>query len=168
MSGRAASLPDAAPDRTAVLALLSQSVASALRAGRHEVAIRLSPPDLGSLHLRFAFEEGGVTARLEVSEPSVHKALESGLAELRATLRQHRVDLADLALAPRHESGGGAGPDGGASGGSAWRGSEEGGGGQDAERPATPSGEPGTVARGAGMRPGGRALSGAHGIDIIA
>ncbi len=86
-------------EQNSILTRLSDGVAGALRAGKREVVVRLSPPNLGSVRIRFQFDEHRLSARVEVSDPAVHRALESGVAELRSALRQHAVELTDLALA---------------------------------------------------------------------
>ena len=91
-------------DRDAVLSLLSERLAGALRAGQREVVVRLSPPNLGTLRLRFSIDEQRVSARVEVSDPAVHRALEAGVAELRGALHRHDVELRSLTFAaPEHD-----------------------------------------------------------------
>jgi flagellar hook-length control protein FliK len=86
-------------DRDAVLSLLSERLASALRTGQREVIVRLSPPDLGTLRMRFSFDEQRLSARVEVSDPAVHRALEAGVADLRGALIRHDVELRSLTFA---------------------------------------------------------------------
>ncbi|MFN0150876.1 MAG: flagellar hook-length control protein FliK [bacterium] len=93
-------------EQNSILTRLSEGVGDALRAGKREVVVRLSPPNLGVVRIRFEFDEQRLSARVEVSDPAVHRALESGLAELKSVLRQHAVELADLSLASGDGRGG--------------------------------------------------------------
>lgn len=92
-------------DRDAVLSLLSERLAGALRAGQREVVVRLSPPNLGTLRVRFSIDEQRVSARVEVSDPAVHRALEAGVADLRGALLRQDVELRSLTFAAAEHDG---------------------------------------------------------------
>ncbi len=92
----------ALPEDAALLGTLSRRVAEAAGAGRRELLVRLTPPHLGHVRIRFTFDdEGGAQARVSVSDPTVHRLLDRNLSDLKVALREHGVDLRDLDLMSR-------------------------------------------------------------------
>jgi len=96
------------PGAEALLGTLSRGLGDALRAGKREVVVHLTPPNLGQIRIRLDMSnEGRVGAQLAVADPEVHRLLDRNLAELRATLKEHAVDLNDFALLDRREESSG-------------------------------------------------------------
>lgn len=82
-----------------LLGALSRRIAEGIASGKRELIVRLSPPSLGHLRIRFHLDEEGSTgARIAVTDPTVHRLLEANRSDLRLALREHGIELNDLSL----------------------------------------------------------------------
>jgi flagellar hook-length control protein FliK len=63
------------------------------RPGRHEISLRLEPPELGAVHVRATLESGVLEIRIRAEVEPVQQALQQDLPRLRAA-------LVELGLAP--------------------------------------------------------------------
>jgi flagellar hook-length control protein FliK len=75
-----------------------------------ELRVRLVPESLGEVTMQVRLEEGRLTAQIDVTQPSVKTALESGIVQLRVALQQQgieldRIDIFSSASATPQESG---------------------------------------------------------------
>jgi flagellar hook-length control protein FliK len=72
------------------------------------VRLRLSPPELGSLHIQISLAKGELIARVEAETPAARNVLLDNLPALRDRLAQHdiRVQRFDVDLMDRSGSGG--------------------------------------------------------------
>ncbi len=71
------------------------------------VRLRLSPPELGSLHIEISVARGEMTARVEAETPAARNILLDNLPALRDRLAQHdiKVQRFDVDLMDRSSSG---------------------------------------------------------------
>ena len=67
-----------------------------LRPNSTELRLRLDPPGLGELRLRFVYEAGRVRARVRASEPATVELLRSHAGDLGRAMRDAGIDLSDL------------------------------------------------------------------------
>lgn len=81
-------------------------VQRAVRAGLHELRIRLDPPSLGSLTLKFAMEGDSLTVHVRASRPEVVEALKNDLAGFADTLSKAGIDLTSLDVSLDADHGG--------------------------------------------------------------
>lgn len=96
-----------APANVPVQQILAQ-VQRAVRAGMHELRIRLDPPSLGSLTLKFAMEGDSLTVHVRASRPEVVEALKNDLAGFADTLSKAGIDLTSLDVSLDADHGGDA------------------------------------------------------------
>ncbi len=89
----AATAPGSSP--VPVETILSQ-VRVQVRAGVKDLQIRLDPPELGRLHLRFQVEGGAVRVSVIATRPDVAAALKADLSAFVGTLREAGIDVASL------------------------------------------------------------------------
>lgn len=68
--------------------------------GRHQVTMRLDPPELGQLRLAISMQQQDMTLRVEAQTQSVARLIESRLGELKEALATQgiRVDRADIVV----------------------------------------------------------------------
>lgn len=79
--------------------MVAELVRTPARSGVEEVSIRLRPEILGEVVMRIAVDaDGAVTARFFVQHALVRQMIEQELPELRATLSQHGLQLADAGV----------------------------------------------------------------------
>jgi flagellar hook-length control protein FliK len=71
------------------------------------VRLRLSPPELGSLHVEISVARGEMTARVEAETPAARNVLLDNLPALRERLAQHdiKVQRFDVDLMDRSRGG---------------------------------------------------------------
>jgi flagellar hook-length control protein FliK len=89
-----------------------QRVEGALRAAQQRdgrVQVRLAPPELGSLRIELAVQNGVMTAKLEAETPAARNALLDNLPALRERLAEQniRVEKFDVDIRRDSQSGGG-------------------------------------------------------------
>ncbi len=75
-------------------------LASSGSQGRHQVTMRLDPPEMGQMRLAIRMQQQDMTLRVEAQTQSVVKLIESRLGELREALATQgiRVDRADVVV----------------------------------------------------------------------
>jgi len=82
--------------------LIEQIVTTArleIAGNRHELTVRLDPPDLGVIHVKVsAAENGAMTVRLEASSATVRDALDARLQELRRSFTDAGIDVGDCSV----------------------------------------------------------------------
>jgi len=77
---RPASLPSADPQNIA--RQLNEHVTATIREGKNEVSVRLNPPELGRVSIKFEQADDGITARIEVARPQTRVEIEQALPDL--------------------------------------------------------------------------------------
>lgn len=97
-----------APAAVPVQRILAQ-VQRAIRPGMQELRIRLDPPSLGSLTLKFALEGDSLSVIVRASRPEVVEALKNDLAGFADTLAKSGIDLTSLDVSLDAGSGDDAG-----------------------------------------------------------
>ena len=71
------------------------------------VRLRLSPPELGSLHIEINVAKGEMTARVEAETPAARNILLDNLPALRERLAQHDIKVQSFDVDLMDRSGGG-------------------------------------------------------------
>ncbi|HKE02028.1 MAG TPA: flagellar hook-length control protein FliK [Planctomycetota bacterium] len=98
-----AAAPPARPDPALPAWAAAESVLRQLRVhlrpGAAEIRLRLDPPGLGELRIRFVYEDRRLRARVEATEPTTAALLREREHDLRAAIKDAGIDVADLDLA---------------------------------------------------------------------
>jgi flagellar hook-length control protein FliK len=89
-------------------------VALQVKGEMSEMKIRLDPPSLGEMQVTIRVDEGRMHAQIDVSQPTVRVALETGVPQLRQTLADqgievHRIEVCASGSSMSRESGEGHG-----------------------------------------------------------
>jgi len=79
-----------------VLDQVVKHVALQVRGEMSEMKIRLDPPSLGEMQVTVRVDEGRVQAQIDVSQPAVRVALETGVPQLRQTLADQGIELSRI------------------------------------------------------------------------
>lgn len=68
--------------------------------GRHQVTLRLEPPELGQLRVQIRMQQQAMTMQVDADSPAVARLIESRLADLRDALAMHgiRMDRTDVVV----------------------------------------------------------------------
>lgn len=90
---------------------LSDRIAAAVASGRHDLVLRLHPPELGEVGVRLVVTGRAVSAWFDSPQPRVEQAIGQSLGELRADLATAGYDLSGAwvggeAWTPRERSAG--------------------------------------------------------------
>jgi len=72
------------------------SVHSSLRQGDHQITIRLNPPELGSVFIRFREQQDQITGLLEVSKIQTRYEIEQALPQIIRTLQNSGIQVKRL------------------------------------------------------------------------
>ncbi len=124
LRGAARSLPPTAAAR--VVRQASVMLGQMVLRGPKRVTLRLTPPELGQLHLDVVFKDGGVTAHVLANSHAVKQAIEANLDQLKQQLAEQGVNVERFDVEVRQQSSGSG--DGDPSGG---RSASRGGGSGD-------------------------------------
>jgi flagellar hook-length control protein FliK len=104
LRGEARSLPQTAAAQ--VIRQASVWLGQMVLRGPNRVTLRLTPPELGQLHLDVVFKDGGVTAHVVADSHAVKQAIEANLDQLRQQLADQGVNVERFDVEVRHQSSG--------------------------------------------------------------
>ena len=96
----AASQQGADPSKTAAAfrAQVAQGLSAALRQGRGEVTLRLTPKALGELRISLTVQNGSVDARVKPATTEAHRLLEQGVESLRHALEARGLKVGRIEI----------------------------------------------------------------------
>lgn len=80
------------------LAAIYSQIKAQIQSGAQELKIRLDPPALGQLNLRFVVDGDTIAVHVRASRPEVVEALKNDLAGFSETLRENGIDLSKLEI----------------------------------------------------------------------
>jgi flagellar hook-length control protein FliK len=81
---------------TGVKEQVQESVYSSLQQGKNEITVRLNPPDLGKVFIKFQQEAGELTGLLEVSKQQTRIEIQQALPEIIRNLQEAGVNVKRL------------------------------------------------------------------------
>lgn len=111
-SKSAATPQGADPSKTAAAfrTQIAQGLSAALRQGRGEVTLRLTPKALGELRVSLTVQNGSVDAHVKPATTEAHRLLEQGVESLRHALEARGLKVGRIEIdqppAPKNESSG--------------------------------------------------------------
>ncbi len=74
--------PEPPPAAQNIARQLSEHVTATITEGKNEVSVRLNPPELGRVSIKFEQTDDGITARIEVARPQTRLEIEQALPDL--------------------------------------------------------------------------------------
>jgi flagellar hook-length control protein FliK len=84
---------------------VQESVFSSLQQGRNEITIRLNPPNLGKVFIKFQEEAGELTGLLEVSKHQTRIEIQQALPEIIRNLQEAGINVKRLEVELADQSG---------------------------------------------------------------
>ncbi len=87
-----------APAAPTPAAQMVDHIQTTLQDGRRECAIQLQPEHLGRLSIKLVMSEGALSARIEVGDPSVRALINGQVNDLRDTLQDRGIRVAELSV----------------------------------------------------------------------
>ena len=107
---RAPQTADPAKTAAAFRTQIAQGLSAALRQGRGEVTLRLTPKALGELRISLTVQNGSVDAKVKPATTEAHRLLEQGVESLRHALEARGLKVGRIEIdqppAPKSESTG--------------------------------------------------------------
>jgi len=77
---------------------IARAARALLDAGRTELAVRLDPPSLGTLHMRVVSDGAAVTAHLQVSTEASRELISDNLPALKQALAGAGIDIGQVSV----------------------------------------------------------------------
>jgi len=95
----------AQPDNTSISEQIGESIQSSLQQGIRQITIRLNPPQLGSVSIKFEQKDGQITGLLEVSRSQTREEIQQALPALIKNLADAGITLKrlDVVLTSQHQ-----------------------------------------------------------------
>jgi flagellar hook-length control protein FliK len=81
---------------SATIERLAAEISTHIRDNRHEVTMRLEPPELGALRIELSLDGDRLQARLTAEIADARQLIETHLPELRQALQAHKLDLVNV------------------------------------------------------------------------
>ena len=107
--------------RTAMVERIAQAAQNYLRDGQSQMRIRLSPPELGEIHLRFSMDGERASAEVAVTKPEAVQLIMQHIEQLRRSLAEVGVELGSFDVSERETSHGGRQQNGQSESGREWQ-----------------------------------------------
>jgi flagellar hook-length control protein FliK len=95
----------AQPNNTSISEQIGESIQSSLQQGIRQITIRLNPPQLGSVSIKFEQKDGQITGLLEVSRSQTREEIQQALPALIKNLADAGITLKrlDVVLTSQHQ-----------------------------------------------------------------
>jgi flagellar hook-length control protein FliK len=81
---------------SATIERLAAEISTHIRHNRHEVTMRLEPPELGNLRIELSLDGDRLQARVTAEIADARQLIEMHLPELRQALQAHKLDLVNV------------------------------------------------------------------------